>query len=423
MALITLGVNHTTAPVDLREQVAFDSVRLPDALAQLLEQFPGVREVVILSTCNRTELFLAVDGEVETEVMAWLASYHGLLTNELEPHIYMFEQLRAVQHMMRVAAGLDSLILGEPQILGQFKEAIRLSRKAHAMGPELEQALGKVLSVAKRIRTETAIGRNSVSVAYAAVTLAGRIFSDLSACKVVLIGAGETIRLVAEYLCGHHVRNIDVVNRTLENAETLATEIGGSAWPLGALANRILQADIVISSTGSAIPILGKGLVESAQKCRRHKPMFIVDLAVPRDVETQVGDLDSVYLYTVDDLNAVVEEGLEQRQEAACHAEELISEEVANWTRHIRGHRAVETIRALREIHLDISEKELFRALKSLESGKPAVEVMSQLSRNLTNKFLHMPTVVLRSAAEQGDLLLIESAVRLFAVNNAEESD
>jgi glutamyl-tRNA reductase len=423
MALLTLGLNHTTAPVELREQVAFDASCLPDALAQLTQEFPGVREGAILSTCNRTELFLAIDGEDEPNIVRWLAGFHAVDADALAPHIYAFKDLKAAQHMMRVASGLDSLVLGEPQILGQFKDAIRTARDALTCGTELEQAFSKVLSIAKRVRTETAIGRNPVSVAYASVNLASRIFSDLSSCKVVLVGAGETIQLVAEHLNGQGVREIDVVNRTLANAETLAASIDGLAWPLRELSERIQHADIVIASTGAAVPVLGKGMVERAQKVRRQKPMFMVDLAVPRDIEPEVGEIDSVYLYTVDDLQTVVEEGLEQRQEAARHAEQIIKEALDDWQREIRGYRAVDTIKQLRDSTQELSEQELARALKALESGKPADEVLQQLTRNLTNKFLHAPTVALRSAAEQGDLSLIEATHRLFTIDDIEDLD
>jgi len=423
MALLTLGLNHTTAPVELREQVAFDASRLPDALAQLTQEFPGVREGAILSTCNRTELFLAIDGEDEPNIVRWLAGFHAVDADALAPHIYAFKDLKAAQHMMRVASGLDSLVLGEPQILGQFKDAIRTARDALTCGTELEQAFSKVLSIAKRVRTETAIGRNPVSVAYASVNLASRIFSDLSSCKVVLVGAGETIQLVAEHLNGQGVREIDVVNRTLANAETLAASIDGVAWPLTELSERIQHADIVIASTGAAVPVLGKGMVERAQKVRRQKPMFMVDLAVPRDIEPEVGEIDSVYLYTVDDLQTVVEEGLEQRQEAARHAEQIIKEALDDWQREIRGYRAVDTIKQLRDSTQELSEQELARALKALESGKPADELLQQLTRNLTNKFLHAPTVALRSAAEQGDLSLIEATHRLFTIDDIEDLD
>jgi glutamyl-tRNA reductase len=423
MALLALGLNHTTAPVDLREQVAFDAARLPKALKHLRTAFAGVREGAILSTCNRTELFLAVDSGVEPDLIGWLAHFHGVDAAVLSPHIYRFHDLRAAQHMMRVAAGLDSLVLGEPQIMGQFKEAMRQARDAQATGAELEQAFAKVLTVAKRIRTETAIGRNPVSVAYAAVTLAGRIFTDLKTCHAVLVGAGETIQLVAEHLAGQGVRGIDVVNRTLANAETLAAAVDGYAWPLDALGDRIATADIVIASTGSPVPVLGKGMVERAQKIRRQKPMFMVDLAVPRDIEREVGDLDSVYLYSVDDLNAVVEEGLEQRQEAARQAEQLIADALDDWQREIRGYRAVDTIRALREGSQAICEAELTRAMKALEGGRPADEVVAQLSRNLMNKLMHAPTVALRSAAEQGDLSLIEAANRLFDVSETPDDE
>ena len=423
MALLTLGLNHTTAPVELREQVAFDATRLPDILAQLLQEFPDVRESAILSTCNRTELFLAIDGNFELDLVGWLAGFHDVDPDMLVPHVYQFKDLQAAKHMIRVASGLDSLVLGEPQILGQFKDAIRIARNALTCGTELEQAFSRVLSIAKRVRTETAIGRNPVSVAYTSVNLANHIFSDLSLCKVKLVGAGETIQLVAEHLIGQGVREIDVVNRTLANAKTLAASIDGFAWSLDELGERIQHADIVITSTGAPVPVIGKGIVERAQKVRRHKPMLMIDLAVPRDIEPEVGEIESVYLYTVDDLKGVIEKGLEHRQEAARHAERLIDSALDSWQRDIRGYRAVDTIKQLREGIQELSEHELAQALRILESGKPADEVLTQLSRNLTNKFLHSPTVALRSAAEQGDLSLIEATNRLFRIDDIEDLD
>ncbi len=423
MALLTLGLNHTTAPVELREQVAFDATRLPDILAQLIQEFPDVRESAILSTCNRTELFLAIDGNLELDLVGWLAGFHDVDPDMLAPHIYRFKDLQAAKHMVRVASGLDSLVLGEPQILGQFKDAIRIARNALTCGTELEQAFSRVLSIAKRVRTETAIGRNPVSVAYTSVNLANHIFSDLSSCKVTLVGAGETIQLVAEHLIGQGVREIDVVNRTLANAKTLAASIDGFAWSLDELGERIQHADIVITSTGAPVPVIGKGIVERAQKVRRHKPMLMIDLAVPRDIEPEVGEIESVYLYTVDDLKGVIEKGLEHRQEAARHAERLIDSALDSWQRDIRGYRAVDTIKQLREGIQELSEHELAQALRILESGKPADEVLTQLSRNLTNKFLHSPTVALRSAAEQGDLSLIEATNRLFRIDDIEDLD
>ena len=423
MALLTLGLNHTTAPVELRERVAFDATRLPDILAQLLQEFPDVRESAILSTCNRTELFLAIDGNFELDLVGWLAGFHDVDPDMLVPHIYQFKDLQAAKHMIRVASGLDSLVLGEPQILGQFKDAIRIARNALTCGTELEQAFSRVLSIAKRVRTETAIGRNPVSVAYTSVNLANHIFSDLSLCKVKLVGAGETIQLVAEHLIGQGVREIDVVNRTLANAKTLAASIDGFAWSLDELGERIQHADIVITSTGAPVPVIGKGIVERAQKVRRHKPMLMIDLAVPRDIEPEVGEIESVYLYTVDDLKGVIEKGLEHRQEAARHAERLIDSALDSWQRDIRGYRAVDTIKQLREGIQELSEHELAQALRILESGKPADEVLAQLSRNLTNKFLHSPTVALRSAAEQGDLSLIEATNRLFGIDDIEDLD
>ena len=421
MALLTIGLNHTTAPVDLREQVAFDVETLPEAFARLHAAVPSIRESAILSTCNRTELFLAVDSLETADIGTWLADYHRVDAAVLEPHLYRFYQLRAAQHMMRVAAGLDSLVLGEPQIMGQFKDAMRSARDARAMGTELESAFAKVLSVAKRVRTETAIGRHPVSVAYASVVLAGRIFSELAQCHVALIGAGETIQLVAEHLLEQGVTRLDVINRTLANAEVLAAAVGGHAYSLDGLAEAICRADIVISSTGSLAPILRKDVVERALKIRRNKPVFMVDLAVPRDIEPEVGALEAVYLYTVDDLEAVIQEGKASRLEAAADAERLIDAALDDWQRELRGYRAVDTIRLLREDVQRLADAECLRALKLIESGKAPDEAIQQLARQLTNKFLHGPTVALRSAAERGDLSLLEAANRLFDLSETEE--
>ena len=324
MAFLALGINHKTASVDVRERVAFTPEQLVEALQQLC-RLTASREAAILSTCNRSELYIEQDHLAADSVLRWLAEYHQLSLEELRASAYVHEDHDAVRHMMRVASGLDSLVLGEPQILGQMKSAYAVAREAGTIGPLLGRLFQATFSAAKQVRTDTAIGENPVSVAFAAVSLAKQIFSDLGRSQALLIGAGETITLVARHLHEQGVRRIVVANRTLERASTLAEQFGAHAVLLADIPHELVHSDIVISSTASQLPILGKGAVESALKLRKHKPIFMVDIAVPRDIEPEVGELDDVYLYTVDDLHDVVAENLKSRQGAAQAAEELVS--------------------------------------------------------------------------------------------------
>ena len=316
MAFLALGINHKTASVDVRERVAFTPEQLVEALQQLCRLTPS-REAAILSTCNRSELYLEQDQLSADEVLRWLADYHRLNLDELRACAYIHQDNDAVRHMMRVAAGLDSMILGEPQILGQMKSAYAVAREAGTVGPLLGRLFQATFSTAKTVRTDTAIGENPVSVAFAAVSLAKQIFADLHRSQALLIGAGETISLVARHLHDQGVKRIVVANRTLERASQLAEQFGAHAVLLADIPQELAHSDIVISSTASQLPILGKGAVERALKQRKHKPMFMVDIAVPRDIEPEVGELDDVYLYTVDDLHEVIEENLKSRQGAA----------------------------------------------------------------------------------------------------------
>lgn len=323
MSLLALGINHNTASVALRERVAFGPDRIDRALRELVEQ-PGVSEAVIVSTCNRTELYCSLEQGQGEQVLNWLQRFHALEASEVLSAIYRHQDEEAVRHLMRVACGLDSLVLGEPQILGQIKQSYAHAQQADAVKGSLERLFQKSFSVAKRVRTDTEIGASAVSVAFAAVSLARRIFSDLSQTKVLLVGAGETIELVARHLREQSVTRMMVANRTLQRAQLLAEEFGAQVMTLEEIPDYLHEADIVISSTASPLPILGKGMVERALKARRFRPMFLVDIAVPRDIEAEVDELSDAYLYTVDDLQGIIEQNLETRKRAAAEAELIV---------------------------------------------------------------------------------------------------
>ena len=319
MALIALGLNHLTAPLDLREKVAFAPDATSGALSDLASQ-PGVKEAMILSTCNRTELYVEVDAGAETAAQRWLLDHHGLTERRLDEFLYRHEDNAAVRHLFRVATGLDSMVLGEPQILGQVKDAYQTARSAGTLRTSMERLLQQTFAVAKRVRTDTRIGANPVSVAYTAVRMAERLFTNLADACVMLIGAGETIELAARHLSESKVRRLIVANRTLENAQALAGRFGAYAISLGDLPQHLAEADIVISSTASTLPIIRRDLIERAIRARKHRPMFLVDIAVPRDIEPAVAEVDDVFLYTVDDLKQVIDDNLRSRQAAANEA-------------------------------------------------------------------------------------------------------
>ncbi|UTW44198.1 glutamyl-tRNA reductase [bacterium SCSIO 12696] len=416
MKFLALGINHRTASLDVRERVAFAPERMVAALQQARD-VADLDEVVIISTCNRTEVYSSGQGEA-SRLLNWFADYHSLTQQQLTSCHYLFSGSDMARHMMRVACGLDSMVLGEPQILGQVKSAFAVAQEAGTVGGSLNQAFQQVFSVAKKVRTETAIGENPVSVAYAAVNLGQQIFSDLSREHALLIGAGETIELVARHLLEKGVGGITVANRTLERAQGLAQQFGAEAILLSDIPDHLHRADIVISSTASQLPILGKGAVESALKKRKHRPMFMVDIAVPRDIEPQVGQLSDVYLYTVDDLREVIDENIRSRESAALKAEKIIEQGVEQWQRQLRGLDAVEAIRALRSSTEQLRDDELEKAIKGLQRGDDPEVLLQQLARNLTNKFLHRPTTGLKQAGEEGRQEHIQLAGKLFALDS-----
>lgn len=406
MALLALGINHKTASIEVRERVAFAPELISDAMRAACES-ASLKEIAILSTCNRTELYCSSELKGSRALLEWLGEYHNLDAEELQKCSYALWDEEAARHMMRVASGLDSLVLGEPQILGQLKSAYSLSQEHGHVGAELGRLFQQTFSVAKQVRTDTAIGENPVSVAYAAVSLAQHIFADMSKSKALLIGAGETIELVARHLANAGVADITVANRTLNRALALADEFEGKAILLGDIPEALSDADIVIASTASQLPILGKGAVESALKKRKHRPIFMVDIAVPRDIEAQVAELDDVYLYTVDDLKEVIEENQRSREDAARQAEEIIETGAHDFMRQLRSLNAVDVLTAFRGQAEALRDQELDKALKQLANGKAAEDVLTMLARGLTNKMLHHPTIQMRKASAEGrdDLL------------------
>jgi glutamyl-tRNA reductase len=422
MALLALGINHKTAPVEVRERVAFAPEQIGEAMSGVRQQ-AGLQEVAILSTCNRTELYCAADLDDTRAVLEWIGDYHGLDPDELAKCSYIYRDEEAVRHMMRVACGLDSLVLGEPQILGQLKSAFTQSQQAGMLGAELGRLFRHTFSIAKQVRTETAIGQNPVSVAYAAVSLAQHIFADLGESHALLIGAGETIELVARHLKQAGVRSITVANRTLTRARALADEVCGEAIELSAMPDALAQADILISSTASQLPILGKGAVETALKKRKHRPMFMVDIAVPRDIEPQVAELDDVYLYTVDDLTEVIEENQRSRESAAADAEAIIEAGARDFLGRLRELQAVDTLTALRAQGQAIADAELDKALRQLQRGGDPERLLRQLARGITNKMLHQPTVQLRKASAEGRTEFVGMVQALYQLEDPAERD
>ncbi len=417
MQLLALGINHKTAPIDVRERAVFAPEILPNTLIDIIHR--GVaQEVTIVSTCNRTEVYCGLLPEQKAGASEWFCRYLKLDTSEVKTYLYEHPDELAVQHAFRVASGLDSMVLGEPQILGQMKDAFATAHKTGTTGKILNRLFQQTFSVAKTVRTDTAIGASAVSVASAAVTLAKQIFNDLSRKTVMLIGAGEMIELCARHLADNAIGHMIVANRTVERAELLAKEFRAEAISLAEMPLRLADADIVISSTASQLPILGKGAVERALKERKHGPMFMVDIAVPRDIEPEVGELNDIYLYTVDDLKDVVQENLKSRQEAANEAEKIIDSKVVEFMRWAHSLDAVPTIRALRESATAIREAGIDRAKRQLARGEDPAKVLEKLAHSLTNKLTHDPTAALRQADHDGDAPLLEAARRLFNLND-----
>jgi glutamyl-tRNA reductase len=414
MAILAYGVNYRTAPLEVRERLAFPEEGLGDALLAIRDGIPTLSEAVLVSTCNRTELYAALDPADERRVPEWLSRHRPIAPDELARMAYTYWDADAARHLIRVASGLDSQVLGEPQILGQVKTAYDIARRHGTVGPELHLLSQVGLSTAKRIRTDTEIGRNPVSVAYAAVLMAEQLFSDFQTKRALLIGAGEIIQRTAEHLHQHAVASLAVANRTLANAANLAARFNGEAMELDAVVANLHRFDIVITSTGSMLPVLHRATVEAAIRLRRRRPIFIVDLAVPRDVEPDVAELADVYLYTIDDLSDIIEANVQQRRAAAQSAEHLVEEGMTRYLRERRAHQGQALLRRFRDRAELQRDEELARAVRELESGASPERVLASLARSLTNKLIHSPTVAIRNASADGRTELLDYLKQLY---------
>jgi glutamyl-tRNA reductase len=413
MSLFTLGLNHQTAPLDVREQVAFSPDALRHALRDLLGR-PSVKEAAILSTCNRTEVY--VHGAEPGPVVQWLGDFHDVPGDSLAPYLYTLPRERAVAHAFRVASGLDSMVLGEPQILGQMKQAVRQAESAGSLGFVLNRLFQRTFAVAKDVRTRTDIGSASISMAAAAVKLAERIFPSIADQRLLLIGAGEMIELTATHFASRHPKSITIANRTFERGRALAAQFDAQAMTLTELPERLPDFDIIVTCTASTLPILGKGLLERVVKARRHAPVFIVDLGVPRDVEPEAAELDDLFLYSVDDLSNIVKDNLQIRKEAVAEAEAIIAAQAENFLRWLEGRAVVPTIGALQQHHDRLRSAELERARRMLAGGTPPAEALEQLARGLTAKFLHAPTQALNQAGDAERAELVAMFAKIYEI-------
>lgn len=417
MQLTAIGLNHQTAPLSIREKLAFAAATLPDAVRGLIES-RAAAEAVILSTCNRTELYCVGDAE---RVIEWLAEYQNLSIDEIRPYLYTYGCSDTIRHAFRVACGLDSMVLGEPQILGQIKDAVRVAQEQAALDTWLNALFQKTFAVAKEVRTGTAVGENSVSMAAASVKMAEQIFPDVADLNVLFIGAGEMIELVATYFAAKNPKLMAVANRTLPRAQELCEKLGVNAEPhlLAELPAILHEYDVVVSSTASQLPIVGKGMVERALRQRHHMPVFMLDLAVPRDIEEEVGELNDAYLYTVDDMMGIVQQGKEARQKAAAEAEVMVSQKVAEFIDWQKSRQSVPLIRALRDEGERARRQVLENAMKQLAKGTPPEEVLERLSVQLTNKLLHSPTRTLNKAGAN-DSDLVEAVAQIYRLEHPE---
>ncbi len=401
MTILALGLNHDSAPVAVRERIALSTDAISTALDELRARH-GVAEAAILSTCNRTELYCRTEPQAADQPSEWLHGYHDMQPGELEPFLYRHDNEAAVRHVLRVATGLDSMVLGEPEILGQMKVAWQQARSAESLGTPLDRLFQHAFAAAKRIRTETAIGQRPVSVASTAVAMARQLFGDYASQTVMLIGAGETIELTARHLTAQNVGQLLIANRTLHKAQELANRFGGSAVSLDRIDDCLCKADVVFSSTAATTPLLGPSQFQHAIGRRRRKPMFVVDLAVPRDIEAAVSELPDVYVYTMDDIQNAAEMGRANRRSAAREAEHLIEHQVDRYMNWLSARRANHSIRHYRERAEAWRDEELQKARQQLVSGRDPDEVLGRLAHNLTQRLLHGPSSQMREAAASG---------------------
>ena len=425
-----IGINHKTAPVDIREKVAFTPEGLSTTLEQiridfdaenLLNQDKKNNEVIILSTCNRTEIY-TFSNYSSDQISEWLPKHNGITEADINKYSYEHQGDEATRHIMRVASGLDSMVLGEPQIFGQLKTALKTASEYKTAGSTLKRLMQHAFLTAKKVRTRTGIGSNPVSVAFAAVNLAKQIFSTLDNKTALLIGAGETIELVGKHLKKASIGNVIIANRNVEKATLLAEEFNGVGISLQEIGEYLSDADIVISSTAAPMPIIGKGTVEAALKARKHRPIFMVDIAVPRDIEAEVGDLDDIYLYTVDDLQSVIEDNLKSRQDAAKQGESMINDEVENFMSWLRAQDQMDIIKRYRDKIGSIQNDTLEKAQKLLKNGSSPEEALQFLAHTLTNKLAHDATVAMNKAAHAGDSKLLEASNKLLNLTDIKQT-
>lgn len=414
MPIYLLGLNHKTAPISIRERLVFGPDIIVGALRELAQQ-PGVNEGLILSTCNRTEIYCVLDTASHV-VLPWLGNFHGLALEKFNPYIYTYADRTVVSHLLKVVSGLDSLVLGEPQILGQVKQAFHIAHQTRVTGKLLGRLFQHSFTVAKQVRTETAIGKSPVSIAFAAIGLARQIFEHLEQQTALLIGAGETIELAAKHLKQNHIGHLIIANRTIERAQILTAQLGGRAITLPEIATHLADADIVISSTASPLPVLGKGTVERALKKRKHRPILMVDLAVPRDIEPEVADLSDIYLYSIDDLKNIVEENRRSRQDAAHQAQEIIDFHTDEFMAWLRSLDAVALIQNYRYHAQELRDEVLERARRLLTQGKKPEEALDYLAYTLTNKLLHAPSARMRRAGMDGKRELLDAANEILQI-------
>ncbi|HET7369967.1 MAG TPA: glutamyl-tRNA reductase [Gammaproteobacteria bacterium] len=417
MPLFALGISHKTAPVAVRERVSFASDAIPAALAELLAM-PGVDEAAVISTCNRTEIYCELVSDTADEVENWLIEARGDADSDLRGRLYRYRDDDVVRHLLRVAGGLDSMMIGEPQILGQIKQAYEVASSAGALGPLLHRLFQHAFSVAKQIRSDTAIGESPVSIAFAAIGLARQIFADFSSLTAVLVGAGEMIELTARHLQDQGIGRMIIANRHVERAQMLADDFEAFAIDLAHLPKHLDEADIVVTATASPEPLLDRPMVEQALTARKHRPIFLVDLGVPRNIAPAIGDLPDAYLYTVDDLGRVVDAGLKSRQAAAVQAEEIVSAQVGRFGHLLRTLDAVPTIRGLRTSMNDARDRTLERARQMIDLGHSPEDALDYLANTLTNRLLHTPTAQLRRAGEEGRAEVIKIAQNLFGIDD-----
>jgi glutamyl-tRNA reductase len=420
MPLFTIGISHHTAPIEIREKVAIARSEYSDRVSELCA-LPGVEEVVVLSTCNRTEIYCLSTEAGKQGLVDWVHRVNDIPAGELDRHFYHHEGEDAARHLVRVASGLDSLVLGETQILGQLKDAWQQAHDAGSLGKVLDRLFQHTFNAAKGIRTNSGISDHTVSVAYTAVVLARQIFGNLNSQTVVLVGAGEMVQLCGRYLRDHGIAKLLIVNRSREKAEELAVEMGASAMTLDRLGEALPKADILISSTASPEPVIRKADIKAALRKRRHRPMFLVDIAVPRDIDPEVSKLRDVYLYTIDDLQQVVDENMQQRTAAAKSATADVDESVVAFMRWLSGMRAARTLKRIRERSHEFEKDLTERALRRLEAGQDATDVLEQMASTLTNKILHLPSKRLREAAESQDYEVLKAADRIFRKDGPED--